>query len=193
MNFEEIVKISSGGMVWDMPNIEKPQSTNCRPCHEGKQIKRRFPNKEYSTSKPLDLVNKYLCGPMRTKSLQGDRHFMMLIDDYTRMTWVTFLKEKLEAFEKFKAFKALVENKTGRPIKVLRLYIGGEFTFDKYEKFYEEHMIWRQFLLLVLHNKMELQKGRTRLYRRWQKQFCVKKIYQIYTREKRFKQNIYSE
>ena len=45
---------------------------------------------------------------------------MLLIDDYTRMTWVTFLKEKSEEFEKFKYFKALVENETDLKIKCLR-------------------------------------------------------------------------
>ena len=45
---------------------------------------------------------------------------MLLIDDYTRMTWVAFLKEKLEAFMKFNAFKALVENQANRKIKFLR-------------------------------------------------------------------------
>ena len=53
---------------------------------------------------------------------------MLLIDDYTRMTWVTFLKEKIEAFEKFKDFKALVENETNLKIKCLRSDRGGEFT-----------------------------------------------------------------
>jgi hypothetical protein len=32
---------------------------------------------------------------------------MLIIDDYSRLTWVAFLKEKNEAFEKFKIFKAL--------------------------------------------------------------------------------------
>jgi len=32
---------------------------------------------------------------------------MLIIDDYSRLTWVAFLKEKSEAFEKFKVFKAL--------------------------------------------------------------------------------------
>ena len=36
----------------------------------------------------------------------------MAIDDYSRLTWVAFLKEKFEAFEKFKNFKALTENQT---------------------------------------------------------------------------------
>jgi len=37
---------------------------------------------------------------------------MLFIDDYIRMTWVTFLREKFEAFEKFKYFKDSVENET---------------------------------------------------------------------------------
>ena len=41
------------------------------------------------------------------------------------MTWVKFLKEKLEAFMKFNAFKALVENQTNRKIKCIRSDNGG--------------------------------------------------------------------
>ena len=44
------------------------------------------------------------------------------------MTCVTFLKEKSEAFEKFKNFKEKVENETNLKIKCLRLDNGGEFT-----------------------------------------------------------------
>jgi hypothetical protein len=60
---------------------------------------------------------------------------MLLIDDYTRMTWVSFLKNKSEAFEKFKAFKALVENETDLKIKCLRSDNGGEFTSNEFEEF----------------------------------------------------------
>lgn len=63
--------------------------------------------REHSTSKPLELVHTNLCGPTRTKSLQGDSYFILFIDDFTRMAWVYFLKEKSEAFNKFKAFKTL--------------------------------------------------------------------------------------
>jgi hypothetical protein len=58
---------------------------------------------------------------------------MLLIDDYSRMTWVTFLKEKSEAFEKFKAFKALVEKETDLKIKCLRSDRGGEFISNEFE------------------------------------------------------------
>ena len=45
---------------------------------------------------------------------------MLVIDDYTRMTWVAFLKEKSRAFVKFKGFKELVKNETNLKIKCLR-------------------------------------------------------------------------
>ena len=75
----------------------------CKHCQHGKQTRVNFKTKEHMTSHILELVHTDLCGPTRTKILQGDYYFMLLIDDYTRMTWVTFLKEKSEAFEKFKS------------------------------------------------------------------------------------------
>ena len=44
------------------------------------------------------------------------------------MMWVAFLKEKSEAFEKFKIFKNRVENESSMKIKCLRLDRGREFT-----------------------------------------------------------------
>ena len=57
------------------------------------------------------------------------------------MTWVTFLKEKSEAFMNFKSFKALVENERNHKIKFLRSYNGGEFTSNEFNEFYENHGI----------------------------------------------------
>ena len=71
---------------------------------------------------------------------------MLFIDDYTMMTWVTFLKEKSEAFEKFKIFKAKVENESSLKIKCLKSYNGGEFTSNEFNEFCETHGIKRQFL-----------------------------------------------
>ena len=47
---------------------------------------------------------------------------MILVDDFSRMMWV---KEKYEAFDKFKIFMNRVENKYGVKIKCLRPNRGG--------------------------------------------------------------------
>ena len=70
---------------------------------------------------------------------------MILIDDFTRMTWVYLLKNKLEAFGCFKIFKELVENETKQKIKCLRSDNGGEFTSKEFNHYCEEHGIKRQF------------------------------------------------
>lgn len=46
---------------------------------------------------------------------------MLLIDDISRMNWITFLKDKSEAFDRFNIFKSMVENQLDAKIKRLRL------------------------------------------------------------------------
>ena len=63
---------------------------------------------------------------------------MLLIDHYTRMTWVCFLKKKSDAFEHFIIFKEMVENETRLKSNTLRSDYGGEFTSNKLWNYCEE-------------------------------------------------------
>ena len=68
-----------------------------------------------------------LCGPSQKEGTEGECYFMLVIDDLSRLTWVSFLREKYYAFEKFKKFKALAENQTGRKLKAIHSDRGREF------------------------------------------------------------------
>ena len=74
---------------------------------------------------------------------------MLFIDDFTRMAWVFFLEEELEAFNKFKAFKIPVENETEAKIKCLRSNNVGEFTSKDFNLFCETHGIKRHILATI--------------------------------------------
>ena len=51
------------------------------------------------------------------KSLSGYAYYVSFIDDFSRKTWVYFMKNKDEVFSKFKEFKALIKNHTEKKIK----------------------------------------------------------------------------
>jgi transposase InsO family protein len=84
-----------------------------------------------------------LCGPSGKEGTGKENYFMLIIDDYSRLTWVAFLKEKYEAFENFKVFKALTENQTGKRLKSVRSDRGGEFISWNFKEFCDKHGIKR--------------------------------------------------
>jgi hypothetical protein len=89
-------------MVKGLPPIQAPISS-CESCILGKQHRISFPKENsYRAWTPLEIVHRDLCGPMQTPSLGGSIYFLTFIDDYSRKTWVYFLKHKSETFDKFK-------------------------------------------------------------------------------------------
>jgi hypothetical protein len=108
MHFDNLVKVNKREAVREIAQIMKPTNTLCKHCQQRKQTKTRFKSKEYSITKPLEIVHIDLVGPTTTKGLKGERYFMLLVDDYTRITAVCFLKNKSKAFENFKIYKEMV-------------------------------------------------------------------------------------
>jgi transposase InsO family protein len=98
-------------------------------------------------TRPLEIVHTDLVGPTTTNGLKSEKYFMLLVDDYTRMTTVFFLKNKLEAFENFKIYKEMVENEMDSKIKCLRSDNGGEFTSKEFMDYCNSHEIKRQFFI----------------------------------------------
>ena len=147
IHFYSLVKVSKKEEVIEMPQITKPPNTLCKHCQQGKQTKTGFKSKEYSTTRPLEIVHIDLFGPTTTKHLKGEKYFMLLFDDYTRMTAVCFLKNKSEDFENFKVYKEMVENEMDSKIKCLRYDNGGEFTSKEFMDYCSKHEIKRQFFV----------------------------------------------
>ncbi|KAL4290440.1 hypothetical protein GQ457_14G025310 [Hibiscus cannabinus] len=110
----------------------------------GKHARLSFPKEATSrATEPLQLVHTDVCGPIKPPSFGKSRYFLLFIDDYSRKTWVYFLKQKSEAFGAFKNFKALVEKESGFEIKSLRFDRGGEFTSNEFNDFCKANGIRR--------------------------------------------------
>ena len=92
----------------------------CKGCAQGKNVKSPFPSSDNKAKGILDIVHLDVCGPMTATSLSRYVYYVSFIDDYSRKTWIYFLKGKNEVFNKFKEFKALVENLFEKKIKIFR-------------------------------------------------------------------------
>ena len=90
----------------------------------------------WHASGPLQLVHNDLCGPLSSSSFFGCKYFLTFIDDFSKRTWVYFLKLKSEVFDKFLAYKALVEKQYGHQIQRLRTNNGGEYVNNNFTSYY---------------------------------------------------------
>ena len=105
-------------------------------CAQGKKS-------DTKTKGTLELIHFDLCGPMPSISVSGYEYYVTFIDDYSRNTWIHYLKNKSEVFGKFKEFKALIENQSEKRIKTLISDNGGECTSKEFEAFCKEAEIKR--------------------------------------------------
>ncbi|KAH9303176.1 hypothetical protein KI387_014759, partial [Taxus chinensis] len=107
-------------MVNGLPRVKFSKGL-CEGCTLGKHPEKNFDKgKSWRATRPLDLVHNNVSGPFPSPSFTRALYVLTFIDDYSRYTWVYFLKLKFEVFEHFQDFKALAEKQAERSIKVLR-------------------------------------------------------------------------
>ncbi|GJW27376.1 retrotransposon protein, putative, ty1-copia subclass [Tanacetum coccineum] len=109
----------------------------------GKSHQVSFSVGRHTTQGVIDYVHSDLWGPSQVESLGGKRYFLSIVDDYSRRVWVYILMFKHEAFGKFKEWKQLVENQTGRTVKKVRTDNGLEFCNREFKQLCVESRIAR--------------------------------------------------
>lgn len=119
----------------------------CDICCRGKMTRTPFPKQSERKSELLDLVHSDLCGPMRVQSAGGARYIITFIDDKSRWCEVRFLKQKSEASNAFRDFKAMVENQKERKIKCLQSDNGTEYLNKESEEYLKRHGILRRLTI----------------------------------------------
>nr|GEV53233.1 Gag-Pol polyprotein [Tanacetum cinerariifolium] len=88
-----------------LPKFKYNKEHLCPSCEQGKRRRASHPLKPLLNSRQrLHLLHMDLCGPMRIASINGKRYVLVIVDDYSRYTWVDFLRSKDKALEVIKTF-----------------------------------------------------------------------------------------
>ncbi|KAM0066395.1 putative RNA-directed DNA polymerase [Helianthus debilis subsp. tardiflorus] len=108
----------------------------CVSCQKGKQTKKSHPLKKINTvALPLERLHMDLFGPMKHKTIFGDAYCLVVTDDYSRFSWVSFMAHKSETPGILKDLITMLENLYSLKVKRIRSDNGTEFKNQVMDEF----------------------------------------------------------
>jgi transposase InsO family protein len=139
-------KLLKGEHILGLTNVYFEKDRICSICQVGKQVGVHHPHKNImTTDRPLELLHMDLFGSIAYISIGGSKYCLVIVDNYSRFTWVFFLQEKSQTQEILKRFLRWAQNEFGLRIKKIRSDNGTEFKNSQIEGFLEEEGIKREF------------------------------------------------
>nr|GFB26462.1 retrovirus-related Pol polyprotein from transposon TNT 1-94 [Tanacetum cinerariifolium] len=121
LNFDTINDLARNDLVACLPKFKYHKERICPSCEQGKSKRASHPPKPVPNSRQrLHLLYMDLCGPMRIASINGKWHILVIVDDYSRYTWVHFLRSKDEAPEVIIKFLKRITVLLQSPVIIIR-------------------------------------------------------------------------
>ncbi|KAJ9556613.1 hypothetical protein OSB04_011227 [Centaurea solstitialis] len=110
LNFKTLNQLCINNLVVGLPDFRYTKVSLCSPCEKGKQTRASFKSKQISSiSSPLQLLHMDLFGPVNVQSIAGKKYTLVIVDEYSRYTWVFFLRSKSDAPEEIILFVRKME------------------------------------------------------------------------------------
>nr|GEW12378.1 retrovirus-related Pol polyprotein from transposon TNT 1-94 [Tanacetum cinerariifolium] len=147
LNYGAINYLARQGLVQSLPKLKFEKDHLCLACAMGKSTKKTHkPKSEDANHEKLYLLHMDLCGPMRVESVNGKKYILVIVDDYSRFTWVKFLRSKDETSTFIIKFLKMIQVRLNVPVEVrlnvpvrrIRIDNGTEFVNQTLRDYYEE-------------------------------------------------------
>nr|GEZ28169.1 copia protein [Tanacetum cinerariifolium] len=139
LNFGAINHLARQGLVRGLLKLKFEKDHLCSTCAMGKSTKKSHkPKSEDTNQEKLYLLHMDLCGPMRVESLNGKKYILVIVDDYSRFTWVKFLRSKDEALDFIIKFLKMIQVQLKVPVRRVQTDNGTEFVNQTLHEYYEE-------------------------------------------------------
>ncbi|GJY61991.1 retrovirus-related pol polyprotein from transposon TNT 1-94 [Tanacetum coccineum] len=137
LNFDTINDLVKNDLVTGLPKFKHHKENLCPSCNQGKTKKASHPPKHVPNSKQrLHLLYMDLCGPTRVESINRKQYVLVIVDDYSRYTWVHFLRSKDEAPEEIKTFLKKITILLQVPVIIVRTDNGTKFNNQVFKEYF---------------------------------------------------------
>nr|GFB50385.1 retrovirus-related Pol polyprotein from transposon TNT 1-94 [Tanacetum cinerariifolium] len=128
LNFDTINDLARNDLVAGLPKFKYHKEHLCPLCEQGKSKRATHPPKPVPNSRQrLHLLHMDLCGPMRIASINRKQYILVIVDDYSRYTWVHFLRSKDKAPEVIIKFLKRITVLLQSPVIIIRTDNGTKF------------------------------------------------------------------
>ncbi|GJT63688.1 retrovirus-related pol polyprotein from transposon TNT 1-94 [Tanacetum coccineum] len=128
LNFKNINKLAKQNKVLGLPSLVYSKDKPCTACEKGKHHRASFKTKQnFSIRKCLHRLHMDLFGPVSPMSINHEKYTLVIVDEYSRYTWVQFLRKKRQVAEIIMSFIRMVENQNDVKVKQIRTDSGTEF------------------------------------------------------------------
>jgi transposase InsO family protein len=136
----------------------------CAPCHHGKMITASHSLiNTVMTEHPGQLLHMDIVGSFRVRCIGDKWYVLLIVDDYSRYSWVFFLESKDEVFEHFQSLALRLNNEHPNCLKAIHSDNVTEFRNVSFDEFCLEHGIDRHFFVphIPQYNGVMERKNRT--------------------------------
>ena len=146
LNFNNINELVKKDLVRGLPNSIFAPDGLCDSCQKAKQRKSSFKSKtESSILEPYHLLHVDLFGPVNVMSIAKKKYAMVIVDEFTRYTWVYFLHTKSETASILIDHVRQLDKLMKDSVKIIRSDNGTEFKNLIMEEFCKDHGIRQEF------------------------------------------------
>ncbi|GJT33191.1 retrovirus-related pol polyprotein from transposon TNT 1-94 [Tanacetum coccineum] len=139
LNFGAINHLARHGLARGLPRLKFEKDHLCSVCAMGKSKKQSHKSKSEDTNQEkLYLLHMDLCGPMGVASVNGKKYILVIVDDYSRYTWVKFLASKDEAPDFIIKFLKMIQVRLNATVRNIRTHNGTDFVNQTLRDYYEQ-------------------------------------------------------
>ncbi|WVZ83671.1 hypothetical protein U9M48_030797 [Paspalum notatum var. saurae] len=128
-------------LVRGLKDVKFEKDKLCSACQARKQVANTHPSKsQMCTCRPLQLLHMDLFGPTTYESIGGNNYCLVIVDDFSRFTWVFFLQDKSSVFDTFKSFAILAQNQ----LKMISRKTSIEIAMSMLSEYDISHSFWAE-------------------------------------------------